>query len=142
MTTVPLAIIARRRRRRRANRLRPVLAILRHLLLAVASLAVLVPIAYMVLASFKSVPDFFSNPYGFPSEWVWQNYLRAWTQAKIAITLPNTVIVTGSAVIGSTFLSVLIAYGISRRERPFAFVFRPEQLSPCYPFQSRSMLAS
>lgn len=123
MTAVALAAAASRRRRRRSNRWQPLYAALRHVLLAGASLAVLVPIAYMVLASFKSVPDFFSNPYGLPSEWVWQNYVRAWTQAKIAITLPNTIIVTACSVIGSTFLSVLIAYGISRRERPFAFVF-------------------
>ena len=114
-----------RRRRRSASarkQARFLTALLRHLLLAGASLAVLVPIGYMIIASFKSVPDFFSNPYGLPSEWVWQNYVRAWTQAKIAITLPNTIIVTACSVIGSTFLSALIAYGISRRERPFAMI--------------------
>lgn len=97
--------------------------IARHILLAGASLLVLVPIVYMVIASFKSVPDFFGNPYGLPSRWVWENYTRAWNEAKIAITLPNTVVVTALSVLGSTFLSALAAYGLSRRERPFAMAF-------------------
>lgn len=91
----------------------------RHLLLASASAFVLVPIVYMVLASFKSVPDFFTNPYGLPSKWMWENYTRAWNEAKIAITLPNSIIVTAMSVVGSSFLSALISYGLSRREKPF-----------------------
>jgi raffinose/stachyose/melibiose transport system permease protein len=91
----------------------------RHLLLASASVFVLIPIVYMVLASFKSVPDFFSNPYGLPSKWMWENYTRAWNEAKIAITLPNSIIVTATSVLGSSFLSALISYGLSRRGKPF-----------------------
>ncbi len=91
----------------------------RHLVLASASIFVLVPIAYMVLASFKSVPDFFSNPYGLPSKWMWENYVRAWNDAKIAITLPNSIIVTAASVLGSSFLSALSSYGLSQRQKPF-----------------------
>jgi raffinose/stachyose/melibiose transport system permease protein len=74
----------------------------------------------MMLASFKSVPDFFGNPYGLPSKWMWENYTRAWNEAKIATTLPNSIIVTASSVLGSSFLSALIGYGLSRREKPLA----------------------
>jgi raffinose/stachyose/melibiose transport system permease protein len=92
----------------------------RHALLAGACVIVLVPVLYMVIASFKSVPDFFTNPYGLPSRWVWENYTRAWNEAKIGITLPNSIVVTTVSVIGSTFLSAMAAYGLSRRERPLA----------------------
>jgi len=103
------------------RRRRPYLAaIARHVLLAGASFLVLIPIVAMVIASFKSVPDFFAHPYGLPSHWMWQNSARAWSESKIAITLPNTIIVTSISVLGSTFLSALVAYGLSRRERPFA----------------------
>lgn len=103
--------------RRRAIRLSDVA---RHALLAGACVVVLVPILYMVIASFKSVPDFFTNPYGLPSRWVWENYTRAWNEAKIGITLPNSIVVTAVSVLGSTFLSAMAAYGLSRRERPLA----------------------
>ncbi|MEO6395905.1 MAG: carbohydrate ABC transporter permease [Devosia sp.] len=84
------------------------------------SLIVLVPIAYMVLASFKTVPEFFGNPYGLPETWAWDNYTRAWQDAHISITLPNTIIVTALSVLGSTLLASMIAYGISRKEKPLA----------------------
>jgi raffinose/stachyose/melibiose transport system permease protein len=92
----------------------------RHLFLMIASFVVLIPITYMVIASFKTVPDFFGNPYGLPSVWAWDNYPRAWRDAHISITLPNTVIVTACSVLVSTLLAAMIAYGISRKEKPYA----------------------
>ncbi|MCX7381918.1 MAG: carbohydrate ABC transporter permease [Alphaproteobacteria bacterium] len=92
----------------------------RHFVLCAASLVVLVPIAYVVIASFKTIPDFFANPYGLPEEWAWQNYVSAWRDARISITLTNSIIVTATAVSVSTFLAALISYGLSRRERPLA----------------------
>jgi len=115
-TTTPL----RRRPRRSQKTARLVTAGLRHLLLIVLSLIVLVPIVYMFFASFKSVADFFGNPYGLPTEWHWDNYTRAWQEAHVSITLPNTVFVTALSVLGSTALAALIAFGISRREKPLA----------------------
>ncbi len=119
--STPMAVTPRRRRSGRDQKsARLVVSILRHALLIVASLIVLVPIVYMFFASFKTVPDFFGNPYGLPSEWAWTNYTRAWDEAHISITLPNTVFVTALSVLGSTFLAALIAYGLSRKEKPFA----------------------
>lgn len=110
-------------RRRSQRTSRRMVSIARHSLLVAACVVVLVPIIYIVIASFKSVPEFFNNPYGLPTEWQWQNYVRAWTEANVIVTLPNSVIVTALSVAGSTTLSGLIAYGISRRERPFAALF-------------------
>jgi raffinose/stachyose/melibiose transport system permease protein len=119
--TAGAAALARRARPSRA-RARRNAAIARHGFLIVACLIVLVPIAYAVIASFKDVPEFFANPFGLPENWRWQNYVRAWTEAKIAVTLPNSIIVTALSVVASTTLSGLVAYGISRRTRPFAMV--------------------
>jgi len=119
--TAGAAALARRARPSRA-RARRNAAIARHGFLVVACLIVLVPIAYAVIASFKDVPEFFANPFGLPENWRWQNYVRAWTEAKIAVTLPNSIIVTALSVVASTSLSGLVAYGISRRTRPFAMV--------------------
>jgi raffinose/stachyose/melibiose transport system permease protein len=94
----------------------------RHGVLCVASLLVLGPIAYVLIASFKSIPEIFGNPYGLPQDWAWQNYTSAWREARISVTLSNSVIVTVTAVSASTFLAALIAYGLSRRERPLAML--------------------
>ena len=111
---------ARRRRGRGNKRRKLVVSTARHVFLGAVSLFVLVPIACMVLASFKSVPDFFGNPYGLPSTWAFENYSRAWQEAHVSITLPNTIFVTACSVLGSVFLASLIAYGLSRKEKPFA----------------------
>ncbi len=116
-TAIPSLARHRANTSRRRKRL---IATGRSVFLALVSLVVIIPIAVMVLASFKTVPDFFGNPYGLPSTWAWDNYSRAWRDAHISITLPNTIFVTTLSVLGSTFLAALIAYGISRKERPFA----------------------
>lgn len=120
MTTTITLTPPRRRRRRSDKGRKLVAAILRHILLITVSLIVLVPIVYMCFASFKSVADFFGNPYGLPTVWHWDNYTRAWDEAHISITLPNTVFVTACSVVGSTFLAALIAFGLARKEKPFA----------------------
>jgi raffinose/stachyose/melibiose transport system permease protein len=97
-------------------------AIARHGVLSAASLLVLGPIVYVLIASFKSIPEIFGNPYGLPEDWAWQNYTNAWQEARIAVTLSNSVVVTLVALIASTFLAALIAYGLSRRERPLAML--------------------
>lgn len=92
----------------------------RTMVLVLASAWVLGPIFFMVIASFKSVPEFFINPFGMPKEWQIGNYGRAWREANLSLTLPNTVIVTTVAVLASTILATMIAYGLSRKERPLA----------------------
>ena len=99
---------------------RIVVAAARHGVLVAASLMVLVPIAYVFIASVKTIPDIFGNPYGLPEHWAWSNYADAWREARIAVTLTNSVVVTGISVVVSTFLAAMIAYGLSRRERALA----------------------
>jgi raffinose/stachyose/melibiose transport system permease protein len=120
MTSLAASTIEQRRRRYRRTRVTA--RIFRHALLIFISIIILIPIGYTVIASFKDVPEFFSNPYGLPEHWQWQNYVRAWTEAHIATTLPNSIIVTLSSVVLSTALSGLIAYGIAQRSKPFATV--------------------
>jgi raffinose/stachyose/melibiose transport system permease protein len=117
---VSAPVVSRRRRASSQSRARRNAAIARHAFLVAACLVVLVPIAFAVIASFKDVPEFFGNPFGLPQNWRWQNYVRAWTEAKIAVTLPNSILVTTLSVIASTALSGLAAFGISRRDRPLA----------------------
>jgi raffinose/stachyose/melibiose transport system permease protein len=116
------AALARRRPRSRTQT-RRITAVARHLILIAASVTILAPIGYMILASFKTVPDFFGNPYGLPTHWAVENYTRAWSEAHVSITLPNTIFVTLSSVLGSTFLASLIAYGLSRQERRLTMAF-------------------
>ncbi len=99
-----------------------VVASARHFVLIASALVVLVPIGYVLIASLKTIPEIFGNPYGLPEDWAWSNYSNAWKEARLDVSLTNSVIVTVVAVCASTFLSALIAYGLSRRERPLAML--------------------
>lgn len=101
-----------------AKRVRPgqlALVLVRHAILILACLLVSCPILYMVLASFKTIPDFFARPYGLPSVWAFENYLRAWQEANVARTFTNSLIVTGASVVLSTALAVPASYGLAQR---------------------------
>jgi raffinose/stachyose/melibiose transport system permease protein len=93
-----------------------------HGVLGLASLGVLVPIVCLIVASFKTIPEIFANPYGLPEQWQWENYTRAWHEARISITLVNSIIVTSTSVLASTFLAAMIGYGLNRKEKPLAMV--------------------
>jgi len=85
-----------------------------HATLIVVSLLVLIPIVFLVLGSFKTVQQFFASPYGLPEAWTPTNYVRAWQEAAISTTFPNSLIVTVCSVAISTSLSCLAAYGLAR----------------------------
>lgn len=99
---------------------RNTIAVGRHLILILACLFTLAPILYMLLASFKTIPDFFDRPYGLPSQWEWHNYLRAWREAEIAQTFTNSVIVTVLSVLFSTALAAPASYGLAQHTRPLS----------------------
>ncbi len=107
-------------RRRQTKFDRNLISAWRMTYLTTAALLVLGPLFFMVLASFKTVPEFFMNPYGVPKTWEFTNYSRAWTEANLAITLPNTIIVTVVSVLFSTGLAAMIAYGLRRKEKRFS----------------------
>lgn len=90
----------------------------RHIILIVACLIVICPIAYMFIASFKTIQDFFEFPYGLPTIWEWRNYARAWEEANVAVTLTNSIIATGLSVLSTTALATLAAYGLSQPGKP------------------------
>lgn len=119
--------------KRQGHRLR-LSQVARHVVLAGTCLLVLVPIAYLLLASFKSVQDFFERPYGLPSKWEWQNYVRAWHEANVSVTLTNSMIVTSAAVILSTGLAAFASYGLSQRDKrlvaPLYVLFASGMLIP------------
>ncbi len=79
---------------------------------------VLIPIVLVMLGSFKSVAEFFSNPYGLPESWDFFNYRKAWDEANIQVTMRNTILATVIGVVVSTSLACLVSYGLARFSFP------------------------
>ena len=123
----------------------PMAAAARHGVLVASCLMVLVPIAYVFIASVKTIPDIFGNPYGLPEQWTWSNYADAWREARIATTLTNSIVVTGISVLASTFLAAMIAYVLIRlairANRVRQPVLRFTELLACCLFERRHIAA-
>jgi raffinose/stachyose/melibiose transport system permease protein len=89
-------------------------AALWHGVMLVVCAIVLIPIVMVILGSFKTVPEFFRQPYGLPESWGLVNYRKAWDEANIQTTLRNSVITTVLGVLISTVFACLAAYGLAR----------------------------
>lgn len=84
------------------------------LLLILAAAIVILPLLWVLLTSFKSNQDFYSNVWGLPQEWLWENYARAWERGNIGTGVVNSLIVTlGSLLLGLT-CSTTSAYIMAR----------------------------
>jgi N-acetylglucosamine transport system permease protein len=85
-------------------------------LLVVWTLLGLVPLLWAVLTSFKSDREIFTNPWGLPTEWHFDNFVRAWTTANIGRYFVNSAIVVCAAVVLVMLLGAMVAYVLAQYE--------------------------
>lgn len=86
--------------------------------LAVLVIAIVYPLAWMVLNGFKTNAELFADPWGLPKEWRWENFSKAWNQGVVRYLL-NSVLVTAAAVIATVLVSAMAAFGLTRQRLPF-----------------------
>ncbi len=75
----------------------------------------------LVVLGFNSVKDSTSigrNPLGPPTEFVWQNFPRAWDIGNFSTTTVNSVILVVGTVAGVLFLGGMAAYSFARLKLP------------------------
>lgn len=97
----------------------------RHAVLITACLASVIPIVFLYLNSFKSVEEFFRDPYGLPRVWRGENYGQAWDEANVAAALRNSVVATGGGVLLNLALAIPASYALARirfRLRPLVYL--------------------
>lgn len=85
------------------------------LLCAWVSITVVI-VAWIILTSFKANTEIFTNIWGLPTEWRFDNYKRAWVNGKMGDFVINTVILVGSSLLVTTTIGVMAAYACSRFE--------------------------
>jgi multiple sugar transport system permease protein len=88
--------------------------------LVVGALAMVYPLIWMVLSSFKSDQEIFSNPAAFPTQLDLDNYIQGWTAAKPSFThyFLNSFAICLGAVIGNVFACSLTAFAFARLRFP------------------------
>jgi raffinose/stachyose/melibiose transport system permease protein len=94
------------------------LAAIRQVILILASLFAVLPGVFTILASFKSLYDFYNNPLGLPHEWLWQNYVAVWNDAGIPQAALNSFTVVVLSVPLCVACASGAAYGLARWEFP------------------------
>lgn len=74
----------------------------------------LVPLAWVVISSFKTQGEMLITPWALPKEWKFSNYAEAWQRGKFLQLMKNSVVITAGSLIFMVLFSTMAAYGITR----------------------------
>lgn len=95
-----------------------VVATVSHVILAIWSIIVILPLLWTLFSSFKTTGEIFQSPFTLPSSWDLTNYINAWTKYNFGQMFLNTVIVVGVALILVMLLGAMCAYVLARFSVP------------------------
>lgn len=95
-----------------------VVATISHIVLAIWSIIVILPLLWTLFSSFKSTSEIFASPFTLPSSWDFTNYVNAWTKYNFGQMFLNTVIVVGVALFLVMLLGAMCAYVLARFSVP------------------------
>ena len=85
-----------------------------YFVLIVLVITIIVPVAWVFLASVKQNAEFYGNPWTLPATFYWQNFVDAWTAAEMGHYMINSVIVTALALCILLVVALPAAYCLSR----------------------------
>ncbi len=97
------------RERRRPHRVSRVII---GIALAIFAVIFAYPFVWLISASFKPRGQVFDNRL-IPETFTWDNYIRVWQEAPLALWLLNTLIVTVLAAVAVTISSAMVAWGFA-----------------------------
>jgi ABC-type glycerol-3-phosphate transport system permease component len=98
---------------------RLMITILTYTILLLVLVLFMGPFLFAFTTSFKSPSEIFIFPPSlFPKQWLWHNYIDAWTQAPFGTFFTNTMIITAFSMVGQVVSSGLVAYGFARFRFP------------------------
>ncbi|HHV10122.1 MAG TPA: carbohydrate ABC transporter permease [Clostridiales bacterium] len=92
------------------------LLVIKYVILAAFTLLCLYPIFWLILSSFKTNEELYTNPWGLPAVFRIANYAQAIVQGHILRYFGNSVIIALSAVVISVILSSMVSYAITRMD--------------------------
>src|SRR5438477_5121125 len=77
---------------------------------------VVYPLFWLFYSSLKSDREIFLHPFQMPSARAlhWENFSTAWVQGKFQTYFFNSVLITSTTVVVTTFLAAMTAYALSR----------------------------
>lgn len=88
--------------------------LLTYIPLIILSITIIVPVAWVFVASIKENQEFYRNPWSIPEGIHWQNFVDAWQKADMGSYMLNSVIVTALALVLLIVISLPASYVLSR----------------------------
>ena len=85
-----------------------------YVVLAVLAICILVPVAWVFMASIKQNAEFYGSPWALPLGVYWQNFVDAWTTARMGEFMLNSVLTTAIALALLLVVALPAAYVLSR----------------------------
>ena len=85
-----------------------------YFVLVLLAVTIIVPVAWVFMASIKQNAEFYGNPWALPAGFYWQNFINAWNGAKMGEYMLNSVIVTALALALLLVVALPAAYCLSR----------------------------
>ncbi len=85
-----------------------------YLVLGILAAMILVPVAWVFMASIKENAEFYANPWNLPHGFYWQNFVEAWQTAKMGEYMLNSVIVTALSLALLLVVALPASYCLSR----------------------------
>lgn len=83
-------------------------------LLLAYSIITLYPIYWILMTSFRTNNEIFTNPFGLPKSWLFENYISTWKTAKLGIPFINSILISSSTVLIVVTISAMCAYILAR----------------------------
>lgn len=87
-----------------------------YVVLGLLAISILVPVAWVFMASIKENSEFYGNPWALPKGFYWQNFVEAWNAASMGSYMLNSVFVTALALVLLLVVALPAAYCLSRFE--------------------------
>lgn len=85
-----------------------------YVVLATLAILIIVPVAWVFLASIKQNSEFYGNPWLLPLGFHWQNFTNAWNSANMGSYMLNSALVTVMALAILLVVALPAAYGLAR----------------------------
>lgn len=85
-----------------------------YIVLSLFALVNAYPIVWMVINSFKSEKEFTINQFGFPKEFVLENYVNAWEIANLGVLFKNSIFICITATLITVLIGAWASYFLAR----------------------------
>ncbi len=81
---------------------------------------IIYPMFFVLITSLKTTSEFYGNIWALPTSIAWENYIYAWSTAKIGEYFMTSIIVVTSTVVITLLIGALAGYALSKLDVPFA----------------------